>query len=369
MNKAQQTGMIIALPLSLGALYLAFRHVPMVELTAYFTSLNYVWLLPAILFCLLGYVLRALRWQLLLRHKRQLRFLPAFHPMMIGFMLNSILPGRVGEVVRPALLARKEKIPFPTAFSTIAAERVLDLAILLSLLALIFGFADMTSAEVHSFGDYRLSTDTLALIAKNMALLCLALIGIIICLQINTLRNHGKAILRKLVSHLPGLSAGNRKTMENRVLPSMEKLLDQIASGFDGLRKPSRLLLCLVFSLGVWLIQVLPFWFLAQAGTGIPATMVQLTAVMVLVNFFIAIPSVPGFWGIWEAGIVFSLALFGIRGADAAGYALLTHAVLMFPVIFVGLGSALLTGFRFSANHDPEACQKDLNDCDNLKKR
>jgi hypothetical protein len=65
---------------------------------------------------------------------------------------------------------------------------------------------------------------------------------------------------------------------------------------------------------------------------------------MVIICFFIALPSVPGFWGLWEAGGVFALSLLGISAKEAAGFTLASHAVQMIPVILVGFVSAVLTG-------------------------
>jgi uncharacterized membrane protein YbhN (UPF0104 family) len=66
-------------------------------------------------------------------------------------------------------------------------------------------------------------------------------------------------------------------------------------------------------------------------------------AVMVIICLFIALPSVPGFWGVWEAGGVFAMSLFGISPNAAAGFTLANHAVQMFPVIIVGFISAIIT--------------------------
>jgi uncharacterized membrane protein YbhN (UPF0104 family) len=68
-----------------------------------------------------------------------------------------------------------------------------------------------------------------------------------------------------------------------------------------------------------------------------------MTTTMVIICFFIALPSVPGYWGVWEAGGVFALALFGVNQRDAAGFTLVNHAVQLFPVILIGLISALVT--------------------------
>ena len=65
-----------------------------------------------------------------------------------------------------------------------------------------------------------------------------------------------------------------------------------------------------------------------------------------MICFFISLPFVSGFWGLWEAGGVFALTIFGIDTNDAAGYTLVNHAVQIFPVIIAGLISAVLTGIR-----------------------
>jgi hypothetical protein len=55
---------------------------------------------------------------------------------------------------------------------------------------------------------------------------------------------------------------------------------------------------------------------------------------------------VPGFWGIWEAGGVFALSLFGVSAPNAAGFTLANHAVQMIPIILVGIVSAVITGIN-----------------------
>ncbi len=61
------------------------------------------------------------------------RFGPAFRATVIGFTATFLLPGRVGEVLRPYLLARKEGFSAAATFATIVVERVLDLVAVLML--------------------------------------------------------------------------------------------------------------------------------------------------------------------------------------------------------------------------------------------
>ena len=68
----------------------------------------------------------------------------------------------------------------------------------------------------------------------------------------------------------------------------------------------------------------------------------EMSAHMVILMFIIALPSVPGFWGLWEAGGIFALSLFGIATKDAAGFTLVNHAIQMFPIIIMGFISAMI---------------------------
>src|SRR5438874_4458007 len=57
----------------------------------------------------LTYVLRAFRWQYLLAPIGHARFSTAFETTTIGFAASFLLPARAGEVLRPYLLARRER--------------------------------------------------------------------------------------------------------------------------------------------------------------------------------------------------------------------------------------------------------------------
>jgi len=73
------------------------------------------------------YVLRAVRWQYLLRPLGRPPFRVVLATTIIGFAATSLLPARAGEVVRPYLLARKAGFSATAAFATIIVERLLDL--------------------------------------------------------------------------------------------------------------------------------------------------------------------------------------------------------------------------------------------------
>ncbi|RMF50386.1 MAG: UPF0104 family protein, partial [Bacteroidetes bacterium] len=93
------------------------------------------WLGLAALSMTLAHVLRAWRWQLMLRgSEAAVDFPPTFWALMVGYLFNTALP-RIGEVIRCTFLWRWRGIPVVLSLGSVLAERLIDLGIL-GLLAL-----------------------------------------------------------------------------------------------------------------------------------------------------------------------------------------------------------------------------------------
>ena len=63
MKKGMAVSLIGGVALSALALYFAFKNVPFAELFKYLGTINYFWVLPAVVVTLFSFVLRAVRWQ------------------------------------------------------------------------------------------------------------------------------------------------------------------------------------------------------------------------------------------------------------------------------------------------------------------
>ncbi len=321
--------LVLGVVLSAATLYLAFRNVPVGELIAYIGTIDILWLLPSMAAILAGFFFRVIRWKLILGSSHRVGYWSAHHPLMIGFMMNCVLPGRIGEVARPLILRNRDRVPFTTGLATVAAERVFDLLILIAMLAAVMTAVDIDPGFTRSFGGYQLSGRTLEQVARGMVELSAALAAGIALVSVKRSRN----LILGIVGRLPA-----------RVSTPLTAIIENVASGFSLVRDPWRIAACLLLSLGAWVLTVVSYYTMTLGSPGIDLTAFELTAVMVIVCFFIALPSVPGFWGLWEAGGVFALALFGIPTKEAAGFTLVNHAVQMFPIIAAGLISAVISG-------------------------
>ncbi len=343
MKKNTIISLVLGVIVSALTLYLAFKNVPFSDLIIYIVSINFFWILPSVLVVLISFALRAYRWQIILESAGEVSFWKAYHPLMIGFMINCILPGRVGEFARPAVLQKEEKIPFSTGLATVAAERVFDVTIMMILFAALLTTVQIDPTIDITFGKYHLNRETLLTAGSGIFKLLLLLLFGIIVISFDTVR---KAI-NSLIMGIPSLfffaGADLQKKIQIKVCTHLVGLVENFSYGFALIKYPTKIIICAGLSFIIWGLSAFSYYLMAQGCPGIELSFAEILAMMIIICFFIALPSVPGFWGIWEAGGIFALTLFGVPERDALGFTLANHAIQMFPVIIAGVFSAMIT--------------------------
>ena len=108
------------------------------------------------------------------------------------------------------------------------------------------------------------------------------------------------------------------------------------------LTSPGRIAASVFWSLAVWVVNGLSFYvaFLAfEIPVGLPGALL-LQSLLVL---GIAVPSSPGFFGVFEAVIKAVLAIFGVASGPAVSYALTYHITTFIPITLLGLWSLART--------------------------
>jgi uncharacterized protein (TIRG00374 family) len=322
--------------LSAVALYLAFRQVPAAELWQYFSTIDYGWAVPAALLVCVSFFMRALRWQIIVGSARRIGLWQAYHPLMIGFMINCVLPGRVGELARPAILQKKQNVPFVTGLATVAAERIFDLGMLVLFFSILMAAVRIDPELSIDFGGYQLNRATLEAVFAGMVKLGLVLLAAVIALAIGRVRALVVGAIRGVPGRLFFFSESRRTRISQRLAEPLVRLVERVAEGFALIRRPRRVAACILASVGIWLTHALSYYVFALGNPAIQLSFLELSATMIIVMFFIALPSVPGFWGLWEAGGVFALALFGVPAKEAAAFTLANHFVQILPVVLLG---------------------------------
>ncbi len=282
------------------------------------------WVAAAVGFSLLSYALRALRWGAILQ---PVGTVPA--PALIGctaagFAINTILPGRLGELVRPLLLARKTGLPAAATLASILTERLIDLATLLA----VFAAGVAMAAEQLAPAAAPALRPTAFAAALGLAAAFAAVL----------------VLLRFRRTAVPATARLAPKRWRERV----ERFLDHLLDGLEAVRSLKRLALLSVWSALVWGTAILQIDFLAR-GFGLSLGLAVSAVVIGVSVIGLAVPTPAGV-GSFHAAIQFALAtLLGVDLATATAFAIVHHAVCFFPITVAGLGYMASVGFRPSA--------------------
>jgi len=130
----------LAVILIIVSCYLALKDVELSKLYDTIVSADYLWVLLPIPVIMLSHWVRALRWKTMLnpilKHSSTWNL---FSAVMIGYAANNVVP-RGGELLRPYVVSRREKISFSSTFATIVVERIIDVIALVLLFAGVFFF-------------------------------------------------------------------------------------------------------------------------------------------------------------------------------------------------------------------------------------
>lgn len=140
--------------------------IPFSEITPYFKSANYSWLLLGFFFGLLSHLSRAYRWKFMLE---PLGFKPKIQnsimAVFIAYLTNFGIP-RSGEVMRAVVFTNYENVPFEKGFGTIVAERIADMLVMLLiiLITLFLQYDFISSLLLKNFNPQTLVIGLIGLI-------------------------------------------------------------------------------------------------------------------------------------------------------------------------------------------------------------
>ncbi len=269
--------------------------------------------------------IRMFRWRLLLRAAdgAPLPAGPLWHAVAIGFMANNLLPFRAGELVRCYAAARLTGERLTAAISSVAVERVFDGLTVVALLSFALFAADLPSSIV--IGGVPVSIARAAWIAGTLSAAALA-----IALAVVLAPDRAESLVRRL------LPAG-------RFTERLISVIEGFRHGLATLRSPTRLTGVVAWSLVLWLVNAASFR-IAFAAFGLPVGFAGALLLQGLLVFGIAVPSTPGYVGVFEAVIGAVLLLYGVPASRGAAYALVYHATTFLPIILLGAWSLARTG-------------------------
>jgi hypothetical protein len=239
---------------------------------------------------------RGLFWRTLLQGKAS--YPVVFWTLNEGYLINNLLPFRLGEVARAFLLSRKAGLSFWEVLSTIFIERIMDITYAVGLFFLFLPFV------VGAGGQQQ----TTILMGIMIALVFLSLF----LLARN--RDWALGVNEKIGNRWPPL-----QRLTGRIVPPL-------IAGLAVLTDGRRFLWALLWLTLDWAIAIFQYYVLIRAF--IPeATLLWASFALMVAALGIAAPSSPGGVGVFEAAIVGALALFGVEASVALAAAITAHLI------------------------------------------
>lgn len=330
MQKTTWIGILI----SVIFLFLAFRNFNYNEFATAMQNVRYYYIAPAVIVYLFSFVLRGMRWGLLLDSVGNVPFSSCFSIVFIGFMANALLPMRLGEFVRAYVMGKKENISKIASLSSIILERVFDgiiIVFFLIILVLIYPFPDW----IRNLGN----------------ITSIIFIGGLIFLY--SLVNQKKRVLEFIEKCLSFLS--------NDFRLKINSFLDRFILGLEMLKNKYQSITVFVLSILVWFIEIIVYYLLLLAlNIHIQTLFYAAALTMIVVNFAIMIPSSPGNIGTFHYFCILALSIFGVSKNTAMAYSIVMFALMYISVVVPGMFFMWKMGF--SINKLKSSAKGDLNE-------
>lgn len=279
-------------------------------------GLDWRWLGLAICSVYVTYVLRAIRWRLLIRPlKPDPSLWGLTSATIIGFGAIGVM-GRAGELIRPVLISRQEKLPLSSQLAAWVLERAFDTLVIMATVGFAVGQIDLESLrdspEIHQWvhtAGYAVGIGT----------------GVLLLLLV-LLRHYYDALPEWVAARLGFLSEARRRRIRH--------FLEVFGQGLHSLRDTGSVLSCLVLTVALWLFVVGGFYCILVASPSGPRLSFAQNLIFLGTIMAGSIVQVPGVGGGIQIMTVLALTeFFAVSVEVASGIAILIWALTFLAVV------------------------------------
>jgi glycosyltransferase 2 family protein len=305
----------LGIAVSIFFMALLFRKIDFNQLWSALVTVNYRYILMAVICTFVNYFLRAVRWHYLLIPEKRIPLSSLYPATIIGYMANNVLPARLGEFVRAYVLAQREGLQTPTVFASLVIDRLFDgFTVMLILLFTLF-----TLRMPHGLAEAESVLRTGGIVTF---VLYAGVVGFLVLLKRQTMQTLKWTGV--LLKPFP-------QRLTERIIP----LLGSFIGGIRMSSKGGHIAAVLVSSLAVWLFCVISVDMVLQ-GFGVNLPITASMFILVLLVFAVMVPASPGYIGTYHYACFKGLSAFGIAESTSVSIALVLHSTAFFPVILAG---------------------------------
>lgn len=305
---------VLGLAVTVGLLWWALAGVSFAEVWENIRGGDPLLLAAAVAVATFGFVLRAMRWKVLLDPvRRDTGLRSRFASVSIHFMANNLLPLRVGEFARAWVFARLEPVTASAAFGTVVVERFMDGVVLLVFLVIPVLSPGFPDPAALSGGLFRAAA--------------VAVVGVLLALV--TMVVFPRGFVRAAERVAPVLP----QSVRDPLLAALGAFLQSVSV----MRDPKLLAVGFAWSFFFWAYHAVSFW-LGMLAFGIDTGYLSALFTSSVVAFGVALPSAPGFFGPFHAAVTFAVSdVYGVGEAQSLAFAFAYHFGGWLPITLIGL--------------------------------
>ena len=308
-----KTKINLILGLFVGGLFvwLAFRGTDFEGVKASFRDADYIYIIPVVFLSIIVQILRSYRWGVILEPMAKINQGILFAITSVGFMAISLLPVRMGEIVRPYLISQKSPVKIGSALATIVVERVFDMLTLMIFLLIVLIKVELPRWIFRS--------------AFTVLFIFIPLLLLLIFFAVK------REVSAKGVDRILG-------KLPDKISSPLMRLFHSFIDGLQILPDLKRTISVVLLSLVIWgLIGMATYilFFSFPSMDQLPLT--AGFAVLVITALGVTLPTAPGFIGNYHFSCVIGLTLFGVPKTDALTFAILLHFLQLSVMVLLGL--------------------------------
>jgi uncharacterized membrane protein YbhN (UPF0104 family) len=281
-----------------------------------FDLVNWAWIAFALGLNLISVLARSFAWRYTIDQALdppRPRFDSVFSAFSIGLLANAVLPGRIGELARVAVLRRR--LPHGPGTSgalvgTVFAHRLFDLFPALLLVAYVLATAKIPGWAVTS-------------------LVVVSIVGALLFTV---------AVVGARRRHRPALDGAR----------PLRRLLVMARQGLAVLRSPLPAIAAIVLQCTGWFFQLLAV-YVAMRAFDIHAPLPAAALVLLLMNVATIFPLWPGNIGLLQAAVALPLVQYGVNYSTGFAYGLVLQVLEMSVGVGIGLLFLAREGLSFAS--------------------
>ncbi|OGW24263.1 MAG: hypothetical protein A2X55_04875 [Nitrospirae bacterium GWB2_47_37] len=310
---------------------MVFNKIDIKQFVNTWKGLNFLMIIPAVLFTVFSCILQAYRWRIILSNINAFKFNELFPSVMIGHLANHIMPAKAGEFVKSYHLGKLYGYNKVSIFSTVVIERIFDGIMVLSFL---FFFL---------IGLREVKSELILMGWAGLAIYGGAFLFIYIVFKYT----------EKIV------------TLSHSLLPQkislfFTKIIEAFSEGLHVLSNLKQLFQVMLISVSMWIViavSIIPLMIMFEFELPFYVSF----AILACISLGMTLPSAPGGIGIISFATIFAMNILFREAnilltddlyAKVVVFSILINIVMVLPEIILGTFFAIRSGVKIASISD-----------------